>query len=100
MTFYQKLKNVQKIQCLPVFFERSFKKGATDYCWLKSALEWKSGISLITGRTHHDIWQCLYSQIMTSTYKGNKEGWSQFLKTSPFKILGDFLVTKSDFEKP
>jgi len=35
MTFYQKLKNVQKIQCLPVFFERSFKKGATDYCWLK-----------------------------------------------------------------
>ena len=50
MTFYQKLKNVQKIQCLHVFFERSFKKGAINYCWLKSALEGKSGVSLITGR--------------------------------------------------
>jgi hypothetical protein len=55
MTFYQRLKNVQKRKCLHVVFERSLKKGVIDYCWLKSALEENSGVSLITERNKRNI---------------------------------------------
>jgi hypothetical protein len=41
----------------------------TEDIQLKSALEGKIGVLLITGRSHHHTGQCLYSQTLTSTHK-------------------------------